>query len=205
MKITKISGSNNSSITIMSELYKVDMKLADIEKHFGKIAEQKTKSIAVRPFIDKMKEIITIGGSPKAKFSWGYWQRTKGSKFRYVKGKSNWFTEGWKGKGTIRYPIHPKSYFKRKVRKKPKSTDFALIDTRELFNSFMVIGSYHQSRESEVTIGSLSKKLDYHEYGKNSPKRVILAPAVEWFNSNNVLKERLVQSICDELEKRLKI
>jgi hypothetical protein len=172
-----------------------------VDEYFFRNAEFVMSTYLAREIIQYIRQLILKGGSNNPQFSWGYWQKKKGG-WSYIgnrKGRS--FTGSWSGKMGTKYPIHPKSYFRRKVRRKPVAGQLALYDTGELYNSFRVVYRYHDSNEATIAVGSNTKKLDYHEHGTESPKRVMLAPTKKWLDKNKPLIDNVVKEILDQTNK----
>lgn len=192
----------NFNTTITSDFSVLENKLNQFEKRFGKIAIKKTKQYAIKPMIEYVQQLMKSGGSSERKFSWGYWERKGSGDFKYRKGKSSWFTNSFtSSRKTQRYPINPKFYFLRKVRKRPKSGQFALIDTKAMIKSFMVLGAFTVGNSTHIDFGNIDKKFDIHEMGRGVPQRTMLAPTIQWFENNKKLKEDMIQAIFKELEK----
>lgn len=189
------------TITYNTDVHIKFSGVAKVDEYFFRNAEFVMSTYLAREVIQHIRELIMKGGSNIPQFSWGYWQKRKGG-WNYIggrKGKS--FTGNWSGKIGTKYPIHPKSYLRRKVRRKPVSGQLALYDTSELYNSFRVVYGYHDKDEAIVAIGSNSKKLDYHEAGTESPKRVMLAPTKIWLDKNKLLIKRVVKEILEQTNK----
>ena len=148
----------------------------------------------------EIDKLIKAGGSSNPKYSWGYWERRRGDKFTYRKGKAVNFTNGWKASGVVRYPIHPLSYKARSKRKIPTAGQFALIDTGDLLRSFKVVSSFSGLGYASLVIGSSSFKLDYHER-QFKYRRVISQPVFDIFISNQALHERFFIAVGKELER----
>ncbi len=205
MKTTTFNHGGKTTITVSHDLGKLIGKLDQARPLFAELGLKYTKSHIAPLFIRKIHELMLAGGSKDSRFSWGYWERKRGgTPFVYKKGKATSFSYGWKGKGVKRYPIHPRSYLKRKNRRKPVAGQFALYDTGKLFNSFQILSAFRMYDRSEIAIGSTDKKLDFHELAQGKvPKRQIMAPVADWFNSNTALHKKIMNDICKELSERL--
>lgn len=189
------------STTVRTDFEVVYKKIQQYDKKFARVTTKYAKQYAIEPIQDYIKKLILSGGSPVRKYSWGYWY-SGASGFKYAKGKSSWFSTSFRGKDRQqRYPIHPKSYFLRKKRTRPKAGQFALIDTKEMMKSFMVLGTLSSSSENIVVFGNISRKFEIHEFGKDVPQRMTLTPAIEWFEENKALKEKMLTEILKEFEK----
>lgn len=200
MQVTFTHGSFNT--TISTDLHILEKKIEQFEKKFGKVTSKYGKKYAIQPIIKYIQKLMREGGSSERRFSWGYWERSGGGDFKYRKAKSGWFTNGFTSKRKVqRFPIHPRFYFLRKVRKRPKSGEFALIDTSTMIKSFMLLNAFTMGNETQLTLGNIDKKFDIHEIGIKVPQRPMLAPAVVWFENNKALKEEMMNMILKEFEK----
>jgi hypothetical protein len=201
----------NGNFTIQSDFNRLISNISKFEDDFGIVSYHYTRVNIAPKIVDYIQQLMLAGGSDKPQFSWGYWERA-GGEYVYKKGKAKYFSGSFVGKfnwgntsGRLkRFPIHPRSYMARKVRRRPERGQFALIDTKELFNSFGILSSYHFQGGSETSIGSTSFKLDFHENGtKRVPKRQIIAPTVDWFNNNKTLQNKIMSDICKRLRDKL--
>lgn len=191
------------SVTVVTDLFRNTRHLNNLEQIFFRNAELVMSTTLAHEIIEFIRKLILSGGSPINRWSWGYWEH-KLNGWGYVKGrKGKGFAGKWSGLIGVKYPIHPRSYFKRKVRRKPAPNQLALYDTGELYNSFRVVYSYHDHNDATIAIGSTTKKLDYHEEGTSSPKRVILAPTKHWLDKNQPLLEKTITNVLLKTESEL--
>ena len=186
-----------NSFTFTGSFNVIESKIAKIEREYRNIALNQLKTYLLPIIQLQIREFILDGGSNDPQFSWGYWQRT-GGVWGYHKGKATSFSNGWSNATIL--PIHPMSFLARSVNRTPRSTMYALNDTRELINSFTSISDFITSNGANMFIGSTSAKLDYHEVDFKY-KRKILEPYSIEFGKNKVLHQSFLNKICYELEK----
>lgn len=180
---------SNVSLTIDS--------ISLIMKNIGRIAHDEMKQFLEPYIVSEIKQFIQDGGSDDPKYSWGYWRKI-GSQWSYNRGKMTSFSSGWKSATIL--PIHPMSFLARSIRKVPQSTQFALLDTRELIDSFQSVSSFYDSTTSEMQIGSHSPKLDYHEF-QFKYKRPIIEPYSHIFAQDIKVHEKYMNKVIDKLER----
>lgn len=193
---------SNYKITINTQLPQLEKKLNKLEHHLSNIAYKTAKDYAVPKIVNEMQSLIMAGGSSIHALSWGYWKEA-GDSYTYVKGKAPSFNFSTKSKAVKRYPIHPNSYLKRKVRTRPKSGQYALYDTGKMYNSFRIVSSYKRINDALVSIGSTDRKFDLHEDGIKVPQRMVLKPVAIWFENSSVKKE-MIDKIIKEFEHKVK-
>lgn len=160
---------SNGSITISDNTDKIAL-LGDyaLKKYREIVRKEGTKKNSLpNMYIKEIKKIIREGGQA-GKFAWSYWERTRGqSRWNVRRGKPDFTTKwGYSSNNTVRYPVHPSTYRKRKKRKKPAQNQFALIDTKSMYNSFKV--SFSGSNQYQVRFSIFSSKtriLKAHEKG----------------------------------------
>jgi len=192
----------------------VDTNINKIDKHLTKIISggvpkvgiEATRKIIYPVFEFEAKKLIESGGEESGQYAWGYWSRKKGKgDFTLITNKkSTWFSDRWqhKGKAEVRYPIHPRSYFKyRQNRKIPRSNEFALHDTTKLLNGWFISLEQKKAYESTTHIRNWYWRLDRHEYGTSRiPKRPIVEPTVKRLEADSMLQNYVMEYVKKEIE-----
>lgn len=168
--------------------------LIDLQLEMDKFFEEK-----VHPMLErKAKAIIRAGGIEEGLNVWAVWnnKNTDGT-FRI----SDWQIEFPAQRQTnfswhLKLPIHPTSYKRyRKVRKKFKKTQRALIDTGSMLNSFDKQITFVNNAGRVGLYYVFFNQQDYfthHEFGTgNRPKRPVLAPIYNHF-INSTMPKRIL-------------